>query len=147
MLNNIFSFGNTFWLQLTGTAMETLTACAYATITYGHYENTTILPTFQDNLLYYLRYIDDILGIWLPPKDEPDNWENFKNQLDNWGNLKCKVEQPSNQTTFLDLNINIKDSTISFSTYQKPLNLYLYLPPLSAHPPSCLKGLIKGEVQ
>jgi hypothetical protein len=32
------------------------------------------------------------------------------------------------------------------TTFQMDLNLYLYLPPLSAHPPSCLKGLINGEL-
>jgi hypothetical protein len=26
------------------------------------------------------------------------------------------------------------------------LNLYLYIPPLSAHPTSCFKGFITGEI-
>jgi hypothetical protein len=46
MQNNIFSFANTFWLQLTGTAMGTPAACAYATLTFGHYENTLILQKY-----------------------------------------------------------------------------------------------------
>jgi hypothetical protein len=48
-----FSFQNTYWLQLSGTVMETPVACAYTTITYGHYKNAEILPQFKDNLLYY----------------------------------------------------------------------------------------------
>jgi hypothetical protein len=55
--NNIFSFQNTYWLQFSGTAMGTPVACAYATVTYGHYKNSEILPTFSSNLLYYRRYI------------------------------------------------------------------------------------------
>jgi hypothetical protein len=127
--------------------MGTPVACAYATLTYGHFENTTILPKFSQNLLYYRRYIDDIFGIWIPTPGSDITWRNFKEQLNNWGTLKWVVEKPSKQTHFLDLNIQIKDSSIRFSTYQKPLNLYLYIPPSSAHPTSCLKGLIRGELQ
>jgi len=147
MQNNIFSFGNTFWLQLTGTAMGTPVACAYATVTYRNYENNLLLPKFQENLLYYCRYIDDVLGIWLPPPNNTHTiWEDFKVQLNNWGLLEWQIEEPSNKTTFLDLNIALQNSSITFSTCQKPLNLYLYLPPLSAHPRSCLKRLIQGEL-
>ena len=38
-------------------------------------------------------------------------------------------------------NQNLKES------FQKELNLYLYIPSGSAHPPSCLKGLISGELR
>jgi len=41
MNNNIFSFSNTFWHQLPGTAMGTPAACAYATITFAQFENST----------------------------------------------------------------------------------------------------------
>jgi len=106
------------------------------------------LQEYRRESTWIITMLNGILGIWVPPSNEPNNaWENFKNQLNSWGNLKWKVDQQSNRTTFLDLNVSIQNSTITFSTYQKPLNLYLYLPPLSAHPPSCLKGLIKGQVQ
>lgn len=146
MQNNIFSFADTFWLQLCGTAMGTPVACSYATITFGNYENTTLLPTYQDNLFFYRRYIDDIFGIWLPSPNNKNTWNNFKEHLNSWGKLKWTVEEPSKQVHFLDLTINLVKPSLTFSTYQKPLNLYLYIPPLSAHPNSCLKGLIKGEV-
>jgi hypothetical protein len=42
---------------------------------------------------------------------------------------------------------NLDNSRITIETYQKPMNLYLYIPPLSAHPPSCFKGLIFGEIR
>jgi hypothetical protein len=147
MKNNIFSFANTYWLQLCGTAMGTPVACAYATLTFGHYENTVLLPAFSANLLFYLRYIDDIFGIWLPPPDDGTTWKNFKETLNNWGKLSWTVEELSTQTNFLDLYVSVKENSIVFSTYQKPLNLYLYIPPSSAHPTSCLKGLIKGKLQ
>jgi hypothetical protein len=148
MENNIFSFSNTYWQQLTGTAMGTPVACSYATIAYGQHENTKILTTFKPFLLYYRRYIDDIFGIWLPPAAcNTEAWEHFKIELNNWGSLKWVLESPSKQTVFLDLQLKLNGTTINTNTYQKDLNLYLYLPPKSAHPPSCLKGLITGVLR
>jgi hypothetical protein len=148
MDNNIFSFEKSYWVQLSGTAMGTPAACAYATISYGQFENTNILPAFTSNLIYYRRYIDDIIGIWLPPTYNKDRtWTAFTETLNSWGKLKWVIQNPSPNSTFLDLNISIKNSKIITSRFQKDLNLYLYIPPCSAHPPSCLKGLIFGELQ
>jgi hypothetical protein len=148
MQNNIFSFADTCWLQLSGRAMGTPVACAYATVTFGHYENTTILTEFSPQLLYYRRYIDDIIGIWLPPNDsQTTTWDCFQQTLNNWGNLQWKCEVPSLKTTFLDLELELRNSSVITRTFQKEMNLYLYIPLLSAHPPSCLKGLITGELR
>jgi hypothetical protein len=88
--------------------MGTLVACAYATITFGHYENTVLLPKFSSNLLFYCCYIDDVFGIWLPSPGDTLVCRHFKEQLNNWGNLEWTVKEPSKWTHFLDLNIDIK---------------------------------------
>lgn len=153
MDNNIFKFGDTFWQQIQGTAMGTPAAPLYSIITYGVHENTTILNTFKPNLIYYKRFIDDIFGIWTENNNTinstniPDtSWNTFKQQINKFGSLKWNIESLTESTTFLDLSINITGNKLITTTYQKPLNLYLYIPPLSAHPSSCLKGLITGEI-
>jgi hypothetical protein len=148
MDNNIFTFAGTYWQQLSGTAMGTPAACAYATISFGQHENCHILPTYHSQLIYYKRYIDDIFAIWLPPdRQKISTWNKFKEDLNDWGSLEWAIEEPSFTTTFLDLNLRLMGNSIKTSTYQKPMNLYLYIPPKSSHPPSCLKGLISGEIR
>jgi len=68
-------------------------------------------------------------------------------KLNSWEPLKWVVQEPSTKVQLLDLDITFDNSTIRVETYQKPMNLYLYIPPLSAHPPSCFKGLIFGELR
>ena len=144
MNNNIFSFGDTYWQQLQGTAMGTPAAPLYSIITYGYHENTQILNTYQRNLIYYKRYIDDIFGVWI---DSPNTtWEDFKETLNQFGQLRWNIEDRTTSTNFLDLHISINNDKIETKTFQKPLNLYLYIPPTSAHPSSCFKGLITGEI-
>jgi hypothetical protein len=146
MTNNIFTFGDTYWVQLQGTAMGTPAAPLYSILTFGYYENTKILPYFHNNLLYYRRYIDDIFGIWTDTNhpQTTHNWSNFKDQLNQYGYLRWNVENLTTTTTFLDLTITIEQNQLITSTYQKPM--YLYIPPISAHPISCFKGLINGEL-
>jgi hypothetical protein len=147
MNNNIFSFGNTFWIQLQGTAMGTPAAPLYAMITYGYHEKTKILRNFNNNLLYYKRYIDDIIGAWVDsPLSPNDSWDSFKTELNGFGSLQWNVENLTTSTTFLDLTIKLIDNKIQTSTFQKDLNLYLYIPPTSAYPTSCFKGLITGKL-
>jgi hypothetical protein len=86
--------------------------------------------------------------VWLPPtKDQNSRWTSFKNKLNSWGHLEWLIEEPSRNTVFLDLDISIQNSSILTKTFQKSTNLYLYIPSNSAHPPSCLKGLISGELR
>ena len=63
MQNNIFEFGDCYFLQLLGTAMGTSAAVMWATLYYGYHEVHTIIPKHGNNLLYFKRYIDDIFGI------------------------------------------------------------------------------------
>lgn len=70
----------------------------------------------------------------------------FKTTLNQVGLLWWNIEELTTTTTCLDSTINIKNQSIQTNTFQKEDNLYLYIPPLSAHPTSCFKGLITGEL-
>ena len=61
------------------------------------------------------------------------------------GKLKWIIEEPSREMSFLDITIKINVcNRIKTRTYQKPMNLFLYLPGPSAHPHGCIKGTIHG---
>jgi len=160
MKHNIFHFGDTWWMQKIGTAMGTPCACIIATIYFAHYEKFTLLPKYNSHLQHYFRFIDDGFGIWTPPTD-PDSpidpnssfskindsnniFEEFKKDLNKFGLLRWTVEELSNEIVYLDLIIKIDKGRFTFKTYQKDLNLYLYIPPHSAHPPGVQKSLVFG---
>ena len=146
MSNNVFSFGDTHWLQKEGIAMGTSVAVMFANIYCAYRERTVILPKFRNNIVYYKRYVDDVFSLW---RDTPDyTWEDLRATLPQ-GILKWTVERPSTTVDFLDVTININKKTgkIVTKSYQKPMNLHLYLPSASAHPPGSYKGLIIGTLR
>lgn len=172
MYNNVFQFDDTYWLQLTGTAMGTSLACIYATIYYSYHEETGILPRFASNtggpvfmpvpltpvqtlvsppLLLYARLIDDAVLIWdtaLIPTHMLFNFRRCMEHTMKFGTLDWEVEKLSKQADFLDLTIKIgDDGFITTKTFIKSMNLHLYIPPNSAHPKGVLKSLIFGNVQ
>ena len=145
MTTNVFEFGDTDWLQLKGTAMGTSCACLYATLYYALHERRLLLTKYSSSLIYYQRFIDDILGIWNGTDAE---WTRFQNDMNQFGRLRWTTSKLAIEAIFLDLRITInKSSHIETSTYQKPMNLFLYIPPTSAHPPGVLKSTIYGNLR
>jgi hypothetical protein len=134
---NVFEFGNLRIHQLRGTAMGTSSACIWTTIYYAIHENKTLLPRYSKYLYKgrLQRFIDDIFAIWLfePGENQAtcQPWKEFCADL-KFSRLTWKVTKPSQHAIFLDLNLYIVGNQIRTSTYQKALNLYLYLPGSSA---------------
>jgi hypothetical protein len=62
--NNFFKFSDTYWHQISGTAMGTPPAPPWATCTYGLHEQVMI-SCWQEQVSFYKRFIDDVIGIWL----------------------------------------------------------------------------------
>jgi hypothetical protein len=58
MNNNIFTFANTYWLQLSGTAMGTPSACLYATTSFGQHENAFTPQPHLGNMKIHRYYPD-----------------------------------------------------------------------------------------
>ena len=148
MTYNIFQFGDTTFRQLNGTAMGTSPAPAYATLYYA-IEEEHFLDLFQDYLLFYRRYIDDVFGIIIPPENETEantQWNRLQQAMNNSKGLVWEFSKPSHTVDFLDLTISYRDRVISTTLYEKPLNLHLYIPPSSAHPPGLLNGIVFGTI-
>jgi len=143
MENNIFEWGDLFFLQLSGTAMGTSCACMWATIYFWTHEKDVLLPRYGNQLLLFDRYIDDMVGIWLDDGN-PNSWKRFQQDTNTFGILTWEFEDLSSEVDFLDLTIRIEDNRIVTKTFQKALNLYQYIPPRSAHPPGMMKGIIYG---
>ena len=149
MTNNIFQFGNTWWKQKNGTAMGTPCACIYATLFFGYHERNLLLPKYKNNIILYKQQIDDILLVWKPTSLNNEEWKSFKHDLNTCSSLNWETEDLSDRTHFLDLNIWIdnKSGLLKYNTYQKPMNLFLYIPTHSAHPKNTTKSLIYGLLQ
>lgn len=143
---NYFQFGDTMWHQITGTAMGTPVAPAFASLYLAHFE-TQLIPEFETSVVYFRRYIDDGLIIWHPRTEDPFALKRFFAKFTRLSRLKFTHEQSLTKAPFLDLWIIKTENGLQTKTHQKALNLYLYLPAASAHPPGVLKGLIYGLVK
>ena len=164
MENNVFKFGDTFWLQTAGTAMGTPPATDYATLYYAIHE-IDVISKFPE-LRYYCRYIDDGFCVWVRDpnnslEDDLLRFNEFKVAINSFGinhefftndentlhPLEWTFSERSHSCIFLDLEIKLfNNNRLATRIYEKKLNLYLYLPAHSCHSPGALKGLIYGFV-
>ncbi|TWW80191.1 hypothetical protein D4764_01G0000060 [Takifugu flavidus] len=102
LTRNDFVFQNKFYLQVKGTAMGKRFAPAYANIYMAEWEEVVFKKCKQLPLIY-LRYLDDIWGIWTHLRKDFDGFV----QITNEHHTSIKVEATPNDTEidFLDITI------------------------------------------
>ena len=148
MKNNIFTFGNTTWKQLTGTAMGTPPAPPWATLYFALCEES-VITQYVTNLPLYRRFIDDIIGVWTVTNANTDkqSWTSFKAAINSpIYKLVWEFSERKSHVDFMDLTIRIDDDRLHTSLYEKPSNLHLYIPPHSCHPPGLVRGIVLGMI-
>ncbi|KAK4511775.1 uncharacterized protein ATC70_010256 [Mucor velutinosus] len=147
MSNNYFTFQGIPYHQVSGIAMGTACAPAYANILMHHFEERFFEFNPDFTLIFYGRYIDDIFFMFKGSEQELktflttfDTKRAFSNQL------KISWDYSTTSVSFLDLQIHAKHNKVELSTHQKMLNKYLYIPFSSYHPKDNKVGFIKAEL-
>ena len=128
-------FSGNIFHQTFGIAMGTPFAVT-ATNAFMYYLEKDLVTQFSSNLLLYKWFMDDIFFIWEGPKETLLEFLSHLNSKNDRIKLTYVIDQSS--ISFLDLFL-YKDanfSTLQLTTYQKPLNVYLYIPFESFHPAS-----------
>ena len=131
--------------QKFGIAMGTPFSVTVANAFMYHHEKD-IVDHYSQYLILYKRFIDDIFAIWCGPKDTLLEFLGALSSKDQRIQLTHCISELS--ISFLDLFLyrDGSSSVLQFSTFQKPLNKYLYIPFESFHPSSNKKAFIKGEL-
>ena len=140
MTMNIFTFGDLTLKQLNGTAMDTPPAPPSATIYYGIHEEK-FLPHHAQRVVFYRRFIDDVIGIWCPHdnhKQDTLQWDDFKNKMNAFPGLTWEFSERAKTIDFMDMTISInnsnkiettlfkKDSTCTYTSLPTPLTRQAY---------------------
>jgi hypothetical protein len=137
-------FSSDIYHQVFGIAMGTPFAVTAANAFMYYHERD--IELYSRNLTPYKRFIDDIFVIWEGPRETLLEFLSAINAKDE--RIKITYEISDSKISVLDLLL-FKDSahkTLQYSTFQKPLNNYLYIPYESFHPASNKKAFIKGEL-
>eukprot|EP00804_Cyclotella_cryptica_P012609 CCRYP_014726-RA/>CCRYP_014726-RA protein AED:0.43 eAED:0.43 QI:0/-1/0/1/-1/0/1/0/174 len=133
---------------MSGAGMGIAPAPPWATISYAIHESRT-LPQWDSNILFYHRFIDDIIGIWLCdhcPNQNHDLSTIFQCDMQQCYELEWEFSPLSYSCNYMDLTLTISSQKIQSTLFEKAQNLYLYLPPHSAHPRGPLNSLIFGNI-
>jgi hypothetical protein len=98
--------------------------------------------------IFYQRLIDNA---YIIQRNTPHGYTPFMQAMNAFGQegarLKWESPGPGCAVNFLDFNIQInQDGSLTTSTFQKLMSIYLFRPPASAQPPSILYELIYGAL-
>lgn len=148
LLRNDFEFHDEYYLQIKGVAMGKKFAPAYANIFMADWEEKA-LGKCNKKPLQYLRYLDDIFGIWTYSQDEFLQFITTLDSHDPSIRLKYKFDHCS--IDFLDTTVYKgklfqEEQTLDTKVYFKETDTHALLFRTSFHPRHTYRGLIKSQL-
>ena len=150
MTHNIFRFGDTYWSQLSGTAMGTPPAPMYATLYFGILEQR-FLPQFPECTFSTVAILTTASDFGFLHRTNllplmTCNGYCSKNPSTQYLYSRMDVFAPIlfHRFSWRNYLTHRQRQSLHSRVFEKALNLYLYLPRHSCHPPGILKGLIYG---
>ena len=146
--NNAFQFQGKFYKQIWGTAMGQKYAPNYANIFMAEWERQALDKCPKKPLLY-LRYLDDIFGIWTHGEAEFNTFWKILNTHQNC--IKVTAETSYEEINFLDTTI-FKGNRFSqirkldSKVYFKTTDTHQLLHKKSFHPKHTFTGILKSQI-
>lgn len=145
---NDFEFDGDFYLQVKGTAMGKRFAPAYANIFMAKWE-AEALEKCPRKPLHYLRYLDDIWGVWTYSKPDFEGFIRTLNAHD-WS-IQCKYELDDKKIDFLDTTVykgrNFEvHNKLDIKVFFKKTDTHALLYKSSFHPRHTYRGIVKAQL-
>lgn len=142
---NDFIFDSKYYLQIKGTAMGKKFSPAYANIFMAKWEEEA-LDKCSKKPLQYLRYLDDIWGIWQHSKKDFIEFVDILNKHD--VSIKVKHTLNENKIDFLDMTIfkGSNNSKLDIKVHFKETDTHALLHKTSFHPQHTFRGLLKSQL-
>lgn len=145
---NDFEFNGQYYLQIKGTAMGKRFAPAYANIFMANWEQEVFLKC-KIKPAHYLRYLDDIWGIWTGSELEFYGFMEVLNSHD--PSIKLKTELNSHSIDFLDTTVFkgpgfMENQTLDIKVHFKDTDTHALLHKTSFHPNHTFRGIIKSQI-
>lgn len=148
LTKNDFEFNNEWYLQVHGTAMGKRFAPAYANIYMADWERT-VFPKCNKLPLVYLRFLDDIFGVW---QDSEVEFLTFISVLNSHHTaISVKHNFQREKIEFLDTEVYItseinRERTLGTRVYFKPTDTHALLHKSSYHPRHTFRGIVKSQI-
>ena len=147
LTNNYVRFNSTIFKQTTGIAMGNRLAPPVA-IAFMHSFESSFLASIVDVPMFYVRYIDDILGVWTHGIDRLNHFFNIMNSHNPSIRLTMDHTEYTGKLAFLDTLITVHPSgTYTTELSFKPMTAPIILHYTSARPMSTKRAVLNAEIQ
>ena len=140
--NNNFNVGGLeHFIQINGTAIGSKLGRNYACTYLGKWESQ-LLESSENKPFLYLRYIDDIFGIWMHGEESLLKFHSLANSLH--GQIDLELRFSTTSVEFLYVKVCILEGRLSTEVYTKPTDTKAYLHHSSDHPSHTKRAIPTG---